>query len=72
MSTTETARPSAAVPSATLFDRAALFAKKLVAGPASGEATGDLWQLYRLSRGVDSVRPGVIRKLDLMASRRGN
>ncbi len=72
MSTTHSARPAAALPTANLFDRAAQFAKKLVAGPASGEATGDLWQLYRMSRGVDSVRPAVTRKLDLMAGRRGN
>lgn len=72
MSTIQTARPSATLPTVNLFDRAAQFAKKLVAGPAAGDATGDLWQLYRMSRGVDSVRPAVTRKLDLMASRRSN
>ena len=57
---------------ATLFDNAAQFVKKLLAGSASDAAPGDLWQLYRMSRGVDSVRPAVGRKLDRMASRNAN
>ncbi|MGJ9416317.1 hypothetical protein ACHAC9_00920 [Massilia sp. CMS3.1] len=59
-------------PTATLFDNASQFVKKLLAGSASNAPTGDLWQLYRMSRGVDSVRPAVTRKLDLMASRTAN
>lgn len=54
---------------ATLFDNATQFVKKLFAGSASDAAPGDLWQLYRMSRGVDSVRPSVSRKLDRMANR---
>lgn len=53
---------------ANLFDNAAQFVKKLLAPSASG----DLYQLYRMSRGVDSVRPAVNRKLDSMANRAGN
>lgn len=68
MSTTATVT----IPGSTLFERAAQFAKKLLAGPAAGDGDGDLWQLYRMTRGVDSVRPGVTRKLDLMARRRAN
>ncbi|MFC5512612.1 hypothetical protein ACFPOU_15935 [Massilia jejuensis] len=62
--------PTVALLESTLFERAVQFAKKLVAGPAAGDANGDLWQLYRMTRGVDSVRPGVTRKLDMMARRR--
>ena len=29
----------------------------------------DLWQLYRLSRGSDSIRPAVVRKLAAHAAR---
>lgn len=54
---------------ATLFDNATQFVKKLLAGSAADAAPGDLWQLYRMSRGTDSVRPGVTRKLDRMASK---
>ena len=57
---------------ATLFDNATRFVKKLFAGSASDAAPGDLWQLYRMSRGVDSVRPSVSRKLDRMANRNAN
>jgi hypothetical protein len=57
---------------ATLFDNATQFVKKLLAASPSDAARGDLWQLYRLSRGVDSVRPAVSRKLDRMASRTAN
>lgn len=55
-----------------LFDNATQFVKKLLAGSTSNAASGDLWQLYRMSRGVDSVRPAVTRKLDRMASRSAN
>ena len=57
---------------ATLFDNATQFVKKLLAGSASDAATGDLMQLFRMSRGADSVRPAVTRKLDRMASRSAN
>jgi len=57
---------------ATLFDNATQFVKKLFAGSASEGAPGDLWQLYRMSRGVDSVRPSVSRKLERMAQRNAN
>ena len=57
---------------ATLFDNAAQFVKKLFAGSASDAAPSDLWQLYSMSRGVDSLRPAVARKLDRMASRTAN
>jgi len=57
---------------ATLFDNATQFVMKLFANRASDAAPGDLWQLYRLSRGVDSLRPEVSRKLERMASRNAN
>jgi hypothetical protein len=57
---------------ANLFDNATQFVKKLFAGSASDAAPGDLWQLYRMSRGVDSVRPSVSRKLERMANRNAN
>ena len=57
------------IQTATLFDNATQFVKKLFAGSSSDAAPGDLWQLYRMSRGVDSVRPSVSRKLDRMADR---
>lgn len=57
---------------ATLFDSAARFVKKLLAPSSPGAASGDLWQLYRMARGVDSLRPALTRKLDRMASRAVN
>ena len=51
---------------ANLFNSASQFVKKLL---ASDTASGDLYQLYRMSRGVDSVGSGVSRKLDRMANR---
>lgn len=60
------------IQTATLFDNAAQFVKKLLASSASNAAPGDLLQLYRMSRGADSVRPAVTRKLERMAGRTGN
>ncbi len=57
---------------ANLIDNATQFVKKLFAGSATDAAPGDLWQLYRMTRGVDSVRPSVSRKLERMASRSAN
>jgi hypothetical protein len=57
---------------ANLFDNAAQFVKKLLAASPSEAGRGDLWQLYRMSRGTDSVRAGVSRKLDRMANRSAN
>ena len=54
---------------ANLFHSASQFVKKLLASDA---ASGDLYQLYRMSRGVDSVRPAVTRKLDRMAIKNAN
>ena len=34
-----------------------------------GADTSDVWQLYRMSRGSDSIRPAVIRKLAAHAAR---
>lgn len=48
-----------------LFNSASQFVKKLLASDA---ASNDLYQLYRMTRGVDSVRPSVTRKLDRMAN----
>ena len=48
-----------------LFNSASQFVKKLLASDA---ASHDLYQLYRMTRGVDSVRPSVTRKLDRMAN----
>ncbi|MGH8856237.1 MAG: hypothetical protein ACREWI_18380 [Telluria sp.] len=31
--------------------------------PAAAHAGGDLWALFRMSRGRDSVSPAVLRKL---------
>lgn len=49
------------------------FLQRLVApaAPAAPAAPGtsDLWQLYRMSRGSDSLRPALVRKLDSGAGR---
>jgi len=58
------------IATANLFNSASQFVKKLFASEADTHAdSGDLWQLYRMSRGVDSVGSGVSRKLDRMANR---
>ena len=31
--------------------------------------TGELWQLYRLARGSDSMRPALVRKFSAAAAR---
>ena len=45
-----------------LFQQAAPAQAGVVAG------SPDVWQLYRLSRGSDSVRPSVVSKLSELAS----
>jgi len=58
------------IETANLFNSASQFVKKLFASDVDTHAgSGDLWQLYRMSRGVDSVGSGVSRKLDRMANR---
>jgi hypothetical protein len=54
---------------ATLFNNATQFVKKLLASSASDAQSGDLMQLFLMSRGADSVRPAVSHKLDRMAGR---
>lgn len=36
-------------------------------GLSGGADTSEIWELYRLSRGSDSLRPSVIRKLEAHA-----
>jgi hypothetical protein len=51
----------------TTFARMQAFVNR-IASPAPADGT-DLMQLYRLSRGSDSVRPAVIRQLAAIAAR---
>ena len=69
MSTTRPVRSSTPLPRGILANAVASmrdFVQRLTApvapaAPATG--TSDLWQLYRMSRGSDSLRPAVIRML---------
>ncbi|MFC5462804.1 hypothetical protein [Massilia niabensis] len=51
---------------ATAFARMQVFVARIVAPAGAGS---DLMELYRLSRGSDSVRPAVIRRLAANAAR---
>ncbi|MET0981204.1 MAG: hypothetical protein ABWY02_03825 [Telluria sp.] len=64
MSSIQSASPSTA---STLWNNALAFvqnvAGRLVVPVASTEEMNDVWKLYRLTRGADSVRPAVLREL---------
>ena len=70
-STTLSVRPMPLSPVALILNALA-FVKAVFQGavPASAGAsadTGDVWQLYRMTRGVDSVSPAVLSKLSKIA-----
>lgn len=54
-----------ATPAASLSTTSALGAAiaRVKAWFGNGADTSDVWQLYRMSRGSDSLRPAVISKL---------
>ena len=51
------------------FARAQDFMRRLTAPAAPAKDTSDLWQLFRMARGSDSVRPALLRKLAAGAGR---
>ncbi|MET0856199.1 MAG: hypothetical protein ABWY27_05575 [Telluria sp.] len=50
---------------ATLIE---VFQRPAVAKAGAAEANGDVWKLYRMARGTDSVSPAVIKKLSEVAA----
>ena len=70
MSSSQPASPSTA---STLWNSALRFVKhvggRLVVPVSSTEEMNDVWKLYRLTRGSDSVRPAVLRELATGAGR---
>ena len=72
MSTTRPVRSSTPLPRGILANAAASmrdFVQRLTAPVAPATGTSDLWQLYRMSRGSDSLRPAVFRMLASGAGR---
>ena len=51
------------------YARAQDFMRRLTAPAAPAKETNELWQLFRMARGSDSVRPALIRKLASGAGR---
>jgi len=62
MATTDTTRHTFIARLGKALSQCSAWIKRLGAPDAAG-GTSDLLQLYMLSRGSDSVRPAVIRKL---------
>lgn len=62
MSTTQAPRSTS-----TLLAKAAGFVKGFFGSKAASADTSDVWELFRMTRGSDSLRPAVIRKLDAHA-----
>ena len=58
MSTTQAPRSTS-----TLLSRAAGCVTRLFSRKAAAADTSDVWELFRMTRGADSLRPAVIRKL---------
>ncbi|MDB5746270.1 MAG: hypothetical protein JWP72_1118 [Massilia sp.] len=74
MSTTQPTRSSTPAPGAGILANAfALvqdFMRRITAPATPAKDTSELWQLFRMARGSDSVRPALIRKLASGAGRR--
>jgi hypothetical protein len=60
-------------PGASLWNNAVTLVRnvagRIVVPVASTEEMSDVWKLYRLTRGSDSVRPAVLRELSSGAGR---
>ncbi|MFC4931562.1 hypothetical protein [Massilia sp. GCM10023247] len=69
MTTKHSTTPAATVSAPSAWDKLVAGVKDVFGFSGRGADTSEIWELYRMSRGSDSLRPALVRKLAANAAR---